>query len=632
MVLLNLRDIQLAFGGPPLLDGVNLQVRRGERICLLGRNGAGKSTLLGLVAGELVADGGTVERRQGLKVSCLPQQMPPEMGGTVLEVVLAGLGPAGERITRAQQLSRLAETTGNDAVLAELLELQQQIEEAGGWQPMQVVEQVLTRLKLEAEAVVDSLSGGVMRRVLLARALVGEPDVLLLDEPTNHLDIESIQWLEDYLLRSHLTLLFVTHDRAFLRALATRIVELERGSLFDFACDYETFLLRREEQQQAEEKAWARFDRKLAEEEVWIRQGIKARRTRNEGRVRALQQMREEHRQRRTRAGTARLQLEEARRSGRVVIEAEGLGFGFGEQTVIRDFSTTVLRGDRVGIIGPNGAGKTTLLKLLLGRLTPREGRVKLGTRLEIVYFDQFREQLDPALTVQQNLSGDQDTVIVGERQRHVYGYLQDFLFTPDRARSPVRILSGGERNRLLLAKLFTRPANLLVLDEPTNDLDLETLDLLEERLADYQGTLFLVSHDREFINRVVTSSLVFEGDGRVAGYVGGYDDWLSQRPVAPADSPTSRDNSSAEDRSRPSRERPRKLTFKERQEIEGLPRRIDGLEAEIATLHQQLADPDLYRHRGQQVAGMQQRLAAVEEELERTFARWEELDGLETL
>ncbi len=632
MVLLNLRDIQLAFGGPPLLDGVNLQVRRGERICLLGRNGAGKSTLLGLVAGELVADGGTVERRQGLKVSCLPQQMPPEMGGTVLEVVLAGLGPAGERITRAQQLSRLAETTGNDAVLAELLELQQQIEEAGGWQPMQVVEQVLTRLKLEAEAVVDSLSGGVMRRVLLARALVGEPDVLLLDEPTNHLDIESIQWLEDYLLRSHLTLLFVTHDRAFLRALATRIVELERGSLFDFACDYETFLLRREEQQQAEEKAWARFDRKLAEEEVWIRQGIKARRTRNEGRVRALQQMREEHRQRRTRAGTARLQLEEARRSGRVVIEAEGLGFGFGEQTVIRDFSTTVLRGDRVGIIGPNGAGKTTLLKLLLGRLTPREGRVKLGTRLEIVYFDQFREQLDPALTVQQNLSGDQDTVIVGDRQRHVYGYLQDFLFTPDRARSPVRILSGGERNRLLLAKLFTRPANLLVLDEPTNDLDLETLDLLEERLADYQGTLFLVSHDREFINRVVTSSLVFEGDGRVAGYVGGYDDWLSQRPVAPADSPTSRDNSSAEDRSRPSRERPRKLTFKERQEIEGLPRRIDGLEAEIATLHQQLADPDLYRHRGQQVAGMQQRLAAVEEELERTFARWEELDGLETL
>ncbi len=632
MVLLNLRDIQLAFGGPPLLDGVNLQVRRGERICLLGRNGAGKSTLLGLVAGELVADGGTVERRQGLKVSCLPQQMPPEMGGTVLEVVLAGLGPAGERITRAQQLSRLAETTGNDAVLAELLELQQQIEEAGGWQPMQVVEQVLTRLKLEAEAVVDSLSGGVMRRVLLARALVGEPDVLLLDEPTNHLDIESIQWLEDYLLRSHLTLLFVTHDRAFLRALATRIVELERGSLFDFACDYETFLLRREEQQQAEEKAWARFDRKLAEEEVWIRQGIKARRTRNEGRVRALQQMREEHRQRRTRAGTARLQLEEARRSGRVVIEAEGLGFGFGEQTVIRDFSTTVLRGDRVGIIGPNGAGKTTLLKLLLGRLTPREGRVKLGTRLEIVYFDQFREQLDPALTVQQNLSGDQDTVIVGERQRHVYGYLQDFLFTPDRARSPVRILSGGERNRLLLAKLFTRPANLLVLDEPTNDLDLETLDLLEERLADYQGTLFLVSHDREFINRVVTSSLVFEGDGRVAEYVGGYDDWLSQRPVAPADSPTSRDNSSAEDRSRPSRERPRKLTFKERQEIEGLPRRIDGLEAEIATLHQQLADPDLYRHRGEQVAGMQQRLAAVEEELERTFARWEELDGLETL
>ncbi len=631
MVLLNLRDIHLAFGGPPLLEGVNLQIRRGERVCLLGRNGAGKSTLLALVAGELAADAGTVERRRGLKIAFLPQELPPEMDGTVLETVLAGLGPAGERMARVQKLSRLVQTAGNDAVLAELLLLQQQIEEVGGWQLLQVVDQVLTRLKLEGDAKIESLSGGVKRRVLLARALVGEPDLLLLDEPTNHLDIESIQWLEDYLLRSHLTLLFITHDRVFLKALATRIVELERGCLFDFACDYETFLLRREAQLQAEEKAWARFDRKLAEEEVWIRQGIKARRTRNEGRVRALQQMREERRQRRARSGTARLLLEEARRSGRVVIEAEGLGFSFGGQTLIRDFSTTVLRGDRVGIIGPNGVGKTTLLKLLLGRLSPCKGRVKLGTRLDIVYFDQFREQLDPELTVQQNLSGDQDTVTVGERQCHVYGYLQNFLFTPDRARTPVHILSGGERNRLLLAKLFARPANLLVLDEPTNDLDLETLDLLEERLAEYQGTLFLVSHDRDFINRVVTSCLVFEGDGRVGEYVGGYDDWLRQRPVVLADPIPGRNDSPAEERSRPPRERSRKRTFGERQELDGLPRRIDELEAEIAALHLRLADPELYRHQGEQVAGMQQRLVAIEEELEGAFARWEELDGIET-
>ncbi len=631
MVLLNLREIRLAFGGPPLLDGVDLQVSRGERICLLGRNGAGKSTILGLVAGELPPDSGVVERRQGLKVARLPQEVPPELTGTVLDTVLVGLGSVGEQIARVQHLSRLAAETGSDSGLAELLELQQQIEEAGGWQRLQVVEQILTRLKLEAEDDVGSLSGGVKRRVLLARALVSEPDVLLLDEPTNHLDIESINWLEEYLLRSHLTLLFVTHDRAFLRAVATRIVELERGRLYDFACDYDTFLLRRAEQLHAEEQAWARFDRKLAEEEVWIRQGIKARRTRNEGRVRALQQMREERRQRRSRTGSANLQLEQAGRSGRLVVEVEGLGFSYGDQPLVQDFSTTVLRGDRIGIIGPNGVGKTTLLKLLLGQLTPQQGRVKLGTNLEVLYFDQLREQLDPDLTVQQNLSGEQDTVIVGGQQRHVYGYLQDFLFTPDRARSPVRILSGGERNRLLLAKLFTRPANLLVLDEPTNDLDLETLDLLEELLADYQGTLFLVSHDREFINRVVTSSLVFEGDGRVAEYVGGYDDWLRQRPaVAPAPDK----NKAAEvkaSRAKPVKERPRKLTFKERQELEELPRRIDLLEEEIEALHLQLADPELYRSRGEEVAGMQQRLASIEQQLEDAFVRWEELDALGT-
>jgi len=626
MVLLNLRDIHLAFGGPPLLGGVNLQIRRGERTCLLGRNGAGKSTLLGLVAGELQPDVGAVERRQGTTVARLPQEVPPGLSGTVLETVLPGLGSVGEQIARCQLLSRLADETDSDAGVAEMLELQQLIEQSGGWQRLQGVEQVLTRLKLDAEAEVGNLSGGVKRRVLLARALVSEPDVLLLDEPTNHLDIESINWLEEYLVRSNLTLLFVTHDRAFLRGVATRIVELERGQLFDFACDYDTFLVRRGEQQHAEDQAWARFDRKLAEEEVWIRQGVKARRTRNEGRVRALEQMRDERYQRRSRTGSVNLQMDEAARSGRLVAEVKGLGFRYDERPLIENFSSTVLRGDRIGIIGPNGVGKTTLLKLLLGDLAPQQGQVKLGTNLEVLYFDQLREQLDPELTVQQNLSGDQDTVTIGGQQRHVYGYLQDFLFTPDRARSPVRILSGGERNRLLLAKLFTRPANLLVLDEPTNDLDLETLDLLEELLADYQGTLFLVSHDREFINRVVTSCFVFEGEGRVGEYVGGYDDWLRQRPSQKVESAKEK---LKEPRSKPVKERPRKLTFKERQELDGLLQRIDALEEEIEALQQQLADPELYRSRGEAVAGLQQRLAQAEQELEEAFSRWEELDVL---
>jgi ATP-binding cassette subfamily F protein uup len=623
MVLMNLRDVRLAFGGPPLLDGVNLQIARGERICLLGRNGAGKSTLLGLLAGRLQPDSGVIERRQGVRVSSLPQEVPRQLPGTVFEVVAGGLGDIGEHLIRYHRLSRRAEE-GGDGMLAELLEAQQAVDGVGGWERQQQVIQILSRLKLEADGPVASLSGGVKRRVLLARALAAEPDILLLDEPTNHLDIESIAWLEDFLLRSGITLLFITHDRAFLRALATRIVELDRGRLYDFACDYDTFVQRRDEQLQAEEQSWERFDRKLAEEEAWIRRGIKARRTRNEGRVRALLKMREEYRRRRGPTGTARLQLEEAQRSGRLVAEVENLTFGYGGEPVIRDFSTTILRGDRIGVIGPNGVGKTTLLKLLLGELTPQEGGVRLGTNLEVVYFDQLREQLDPHLTVQQNLSGDQDTVLIGDRQRHVYGYLQDFLFTPERARTPVRILSGGERNRLLLAKLFTRSANVLVLDEPTNDLDLETLDLLEELLAEYRGTLFLVSHDRAFLNRVVTSTLVFEGNGRVADYVGGYDDWLRQRPEEPKPVAAAKPA-----RARPERERPRKLSFRERGELEELPARIESLEGELAVLHEKLADPELYRERGEAVAGMRQRLAEVEKELESCFARWQELETL---
>jgi ATP-binding cassette subfamily F protein uup len=460
--------------------------------------------------------------------------------------------------------------------------------------------------------------------VLLARALVGEPDVLLLDEPTNHLDIDTIDWLEHFLRRSSLTLLFVTHDREFLKALATRTVELDRGRLFDFACDYETFLRRREEALHAEEQEWQRFDRKLAQEEVWIRQGIKARRTRNMGRVGELQRMRAERLQRRQRLGTSRLQLQEAGRSGKLVAELEDVCFGYDDKPVIRDLSTTIIRGDRVGIIGPNGAGKSTLLKLILGQLVPQQGRARLGTNLEILYFDQLREQLDPDATVQQNLSGDQDTVLVGGTARHVYGYLQDFLFTPDRARTPVRILSGGERHRLLLAKLFTREANVLVMDEPTNDLDLETLELLEELLAEFTGTVLLVSHDRAFLDRVVTGTLVYEGDGRFTDYVGGYQDWLRQRPV-PESEPTMIKPAKA----KPERARPRKLTFKERQELETLPANIDALENEQAALHEKLADPAFYREQGDAVAVVRERMASLEEELACCFARWEELEAL---
>ncbi|MFA5516440.1 MAG: ATP-binding cassette domain-containing protein [Desulfuromonadales bacterium] len=621
---LSLRDLSLAFGGAPLLDKISLQVEAGERICLLGRNGAGKSSLLRLLAGEIPPDAGVLDRRQGLRTGILPQEVPREMAGTVFAVVAGGLGAAGEGLCRYHELGRRMAESGEQALLPELLAAQQALEEGGGWDLQQRIEQVIDRLKLPADAAMASLSGGVKRRVLLARALVGEPDLLLLDEPTNHLDIESIAWLEDFLLRSRTTLVFVTHDRAFLRALATRIVEIDRGRLFDFACDYDTFLTRKEELLHAEAQEWARFDKKLAQEEVWIRQGIKARRTRNEGRVRALKTMREERRRRRERSGTAKLQLLEAERGGKLVAEAENLTFGYGERPILRDFSTSVLRGDRIGIIGPNGVGKTTLLKLLLGQLAPQAGKVRLGANLQILYFDQLREQLDPDRTVQQNLVGDQDTILVGGQPRHVIGYLQDFLFTPERARTPVRILSGGERSRLLLARLFAREANVLVLDEPTNDLDLETLDLLEELLADFGGTVFLVSHDRDFLNRIVTGTLVFAGEGRVEEYVGGYDDWLRQRPQPAAPAPPAKPL-----REKPAKERPRKITFKERQELSALPQRIEALEAEQAALHAQMADPAFYKEAGETVAAATARLQALEKELETVYARWGELEEL---
>jgi ATP-binding cassette subfamily F protein uup len=623
MALISLRNISLAFGGPLLLEDVSLQIEKGERICLLGRNGAGKSTLLNLIAGKLTPDDGIIDRQQGLRVARLAQEVPRNLSGTIFSAVARGLGPAGELLCRYQELSlRLA--SGDEGCMPEMLDTQQGLDAMDGWSLQQRIEQVLSRLKLETDTEVSTLSGGMVRRVLLAQALATDPDILLLDEPTNHLDIASIEWLEEFLQREKVTLVFVTHDRAFLRRLATRIVELDRGRLFDFACNYDTFLTRKEELLHGEAQEWSRFDKKLAEEEVWIRKGIKARRTRNEGRVRALKKMREERRQRRERLGTARMQLNDAERSGKLVAEVEQIRFGYNNSPIIDNFTTTIMRGDRIGIIGPNGAGKTTLLKLVLGKLAPQHGQVRLGTNLQILYFDQLREQLDPELTVQQNLAGDQDTVMVGGQSRHVIGYLQDFLFTPDRARSPVRILSGGERNRLLLARLFTREANLLVLDEPTNDLDLETLDLLEELLADFKGTIFLVSHDRDFLNRIATSTIAFEGDGRVNEYVGGYEDWLRQRPqkeeTAPAAPP---------EKDKPIKQRTRKLSFKEKKELETLPQQIEALETEQTDLHARLADPELYRDAGDQVAGLNQRLEELEAALEKALLRWDELESL---
>jgi len=624
MALINLRNISLAFGGPPLLEDVSLRIEKGERICLLGRNGTGKSTLLKVIAGEIQEDAGIIDRQQGLRVARLEQDVPRNLQGTIYEVTAQGLAKTGELLVRYHDLTRRTDN-GEADLDGHLAEIHQKLERCDGWSHQQRIEQVLSRLKLPADLPVSSLSGGILRRVLLARALAVDPDILLLDEPTNHLDIESITWLEDFLQRQNLTLVFVTHDRSFLRSLATRIVEIDRGRLFDFACDYDTFLQRKDELLHAEAQEQARFDKKLAEEEIWIRKGIKARRTRNEGRVRALKKMREEFRQRRERMGAARLNLQEAERSGKLVAEVKGLSFAFGKMPLVRDFSTTVLRGDRIGIIGPNGIGKTTLLKLILGELEPQQGEVRLGTNLHVLYFDQMREQLAPELTVQQNLAGDQDSVVINGKARHVIGYLQDFLFTPDRARSPVRILSGGERNRLLLARLFTREANVLVLDEPTNDLDLETLDLLEELLADFKGTLFLVSHDRAFLNRVVTSTIAFEGDGQVREYVGGYDDWLQQRQATVIQPVKEK----PVNQKKPKKERPRKLTFREKRELDELPLRIEALETEVAELHEKIADPEFYRTAGPAVAEVNARLEVIEQDLATTYNRWEELDAL---
>jgi ABC transport system ATP-binding/permease protein len=593
MAILSLREISLAFGGPRLLDRVDLSIDRGERVCLLGRNGEGKSTLLRLIEGEIKPDEGELIRRQGLRIARLSQEVPDGRGGTVADEVAGGLVE-----TRA--------ATGPD----------------------HRVDAIISRMGLNADDLFANLSSGMKRRVLLARALVGDPDILLLDEPTNHLDIDAIRWLEETLLRQGVTLIFVTHDRVFLGRLATRIIELDRGRLYDWACDYPNFLKRKEDLLAAEERQNALFDKKLAQEETWIRKGVEARRTRNEGRVRSLKAMREARQQRRERQGTARMVVQESERSGALVIGAKDVEFGFTERPVIRDLNTTIMRGDKIGIIGPNGSGKTTLLRLLLGQTPPRSGTIRIGTNLEVAYFDQLKAELDEDRTVQQNIS-DYDTIPINGQARHVIGYLQDFLFPPDRSRSLVRFLSGGERSRLLLARLFTKPSNVLVLDEPTNDLDVETLELLESLLVDYQGTVLLVSHDRAFLNDVATSTLAIEEDGRVKEYDGGYDDFLRQRQVDLNVEPKSAPSPSPSKSVSPAADRSRKLSYKEKRELDDLPARIEQLETARQTIHEVMADPSFYQKEKGEITLARTRLESIEQDLATAYERWELLEGL---
>jgi ATP-binding cassette subfamily F protein uup len=633
MPLLSLDQVAHAYGHVPLLDGVSLQLEPGERVALIGRNGSGKSTLLRIVAGEVQPDRGTVWRAPGSRVARLEQDVPLDTASSVFEVVAEGLGQLSALVA-AYHHATVEVAMGAAGALERMGRLQHELEERDGWRLEQRVEMVLSRLQLPADAAVHDLSGGWRRKVLLARALVASPDVLLLDEPTNHLDIEAIEWVESFLADYPGAVLLVTHDRAFLERLATRVVELDRGRLTSWPGDYATFVRKKEAWLDQEALANDKFDKTLAEEEAWLRRGIKARRTRDEGRVGRLLEMRAERAARRSRAGLVRLSMEAAEATGKMVFEAEGVAKSFGGRAVIRDFSTRILRGDRVGLIGPNGAGKTTLLRILLGELMPDAGTVRAGANVQVAYFDQQREQLDPERSVVETVGDGNDHVTVSGRQRHVHGYLEDFLFPAERARSPVKALSGGERNRLLLARLFTRPASVLVLDEPTNDLDLETLELLEAHLVGWAGTLLVVSHDRRFLDHVVTSTLAFEGEARVSEYVGGYEDWLRQRPspaaadALPTTAPVPRTNGRST-AAAPAAGLARKATNKERRELEELPARIEALEDEQRRLAAEVVGPDFYKRPAAEIEAAMARLAVLPEELLSAYARWDELDGL---
>lgn len=632
MAYITLRDVQLAFGGPALLDGANFNLERGERVCLIGRNGEGKSTLLKLIEGSLLPDSGEVSIQNGLTVSMLAQDVPMD-SGKVADIVADGAGEAAE-VLRAYHEATDACMLGDMEACDRMGNLQHKLDQLDGWALENKVNALLSKMGLDPNADLADLSGGRKRRVLLARALLTQPDVLLLDEPTNHLDVESIEWLEKFLLdQNNLTLLFISHDRSFVDSIATRIVELDRGILRGYEGNYSRYLELKAQQMEAEEKQNALFDKKLAEEEAWIRQGIKARRTRNEGRVRALKALREESKARRSQQGKVSMATQEANRSGKLVFDIEHLSVSYNDKPLIKDFSTLVMRGDRIGLVGDNGVGKTTLIKAILGEIE-HGGSVKTGTQLEVAYFDQLRNALDLEKTVMANVSEGSDFVDVNGNRRHIYSYLQDFLFSPERARTPVKALSGGERNRILLAKLLLKPSNLIVMDEPTNDLDMVTLELLEEMLSEYKGTLLLISHDRAFMDNVVTSTWVFDGKGNIAEYIGGYQDYLLQRPDdkvvdQKSDVKKAQAKAEAEKAAAQSNLKKVKLSYKDQRELEQLPAEIEKLEVEQAELSDKLADGSWFVSNADEATKASQRLAEIEEVLLEKLERWDELEQM---
>lgn len=637
MLLYRLSNVSLAYGDKPLLDHVDLTIHKGERIGILGQNGAGKSTFMKLLCGQAQQDGGELWREADLKVAYLDQNLPDLSDETVYDYVAGGLEVLGELLRRyhAMTHSEADQIDWEDPrQLEEMGRLQKEIEARDGWAFQHRIDSIIDSLKLPAESLMRHLSGGSRRRAALGRALVSQPDMLLLDEPTNHLDIPTIEWLEKFLNAFNGAVLVISHDRQFLQRITNRIIEVDRGKLRCWDYDYESFLVFREQQLDAEDKFNSEFDKRLAEEETWIRQGIKARRTRNEGRVRALEKMREERHQRRELTGKARFELETANASGKIVIEASNISHGYGGTQLITNFSTRIMRGDRIGFIGVNGSGKTTLLKILLGTLQPDAGEVKIGTNLELLYFDQLRNQLELDKTVIDNLCEGRDFIEINGKQRHVISYLQDFLFAPARTRQPVKSLSGGEQNRLILAKLFSKPANLIVLDEPTNDLDMETLELLEEILLEFSGTILLVSHDRRFLDNVVTSSIVFEGDGQVREYVGGYQDWIAQggKLISFADQEKEKENKAKasiavpQDAANKPKAQEVKRSYKEQRELDQLPKQIENFENKIAELVEKIADGGFYKQPQQEIDSTLALLAKQQKELEALEARWESL------
>ena len=631
MALLTYRNLTISFGGPRLLHDAGLTVEKRERICLIGRNGEGKSTLLRIIGGEIKPDAGEIEAIPGLRIGKLDQEVPAHLQGTVFEIVADGLGPAAKTVAEYHRLVQEYDENQDEAIATRLDDLQEELDRTDGWTLEHKVENILNRVELDGDALFSSLSGGNKRRALLARALTAEPHILLLDEPTNHLDIPGIRWLEEFLRKADISLLFVSHDRAFIRRVANRIIDLDRGQLTSWNCDYETYLTRKADLLAGEAKQQAVFDKKLAEEEVWIRKGIQARRTRNEGRVRSLQKMRVERAKRRNIIGTSTISVNEGQLSGRKVITVDNISYNWGNKPLIDNFSTVIWRGDKIGIVGLNGSGKTTLLNLLLEKLQPQQGSVTAGTKLEVAYFDQHRAQLDDKLTVAENVSPYGEMVTINGRPRHIITYLQDFLFTPETARSPITKLSGGERARLLLARLFLQPANVLVLDEPTNDLDIETVELLEERLLDYEGTLLLVSHDRSFLDNVVTSTIALEGDGQVAEYNGGCEDWLEHyearqaAQVLAAKEPVPVVKTAPPAVATPAR----KLSNKEREALKTLPKLIEKLEAEHAALSQKMSSAAYYQDSNSDLSGDAARLEQLEADTLEAYEQLEAVDGL---